>query len=103
MAPLRMRYFKVLSEGTFRRRLEWSGQPTHPLVSKLAVAVVGGPLDWEGHCAENEGPLDTDLVHDGTTQETDWYNSPLVHWKSLLKAEIHTDRKHGICDCGADI
>ena len=72
MAPLRMRYFKILSEGTFRRWPKRSGHATHPLVSKLAVAVVCGSLDGEGHCAENEGPLDTDFVHDGTTQETDW-------------------------------
>jgi hypothetical protein len=75
IAPLRMRYCKDTVRSYLGKRSElpdmlWQGFTTHPLISKLAVAIVRRPLDGEGHRAENEGPLDTDFVHDRSTQET---------------------------------
>lgn len=42
---------------------------THPLVSKLAVAVVCGSFDGEGHGADYQGPFYSKLVYDGTAHE----------------------------------
>lgn len=47
----------------------WS---TNPLVSELAVAVVCGALNGEGHRANHQSPFDSDLVHDRTSHEAGW-------------------------------
>ena len=49
---------------------------THPLVSKLAVAVVRRPLNGEGHGADDQSPLNTELVHNGAAEEANWDTSP---------------------------
>ena len=84
IAPLRIRYYSWLSDvlrirgnlGCLLRRAS-----THPLVSKLAIAVICGPLDRPGHRSNNQSPLNTQLVHDGSAQEASWK----AHHISILK------------------
>jgi hypothetical protein len=72
MAPLRIRYCgerksaRRVCNGTVSELTV-----THPLVSKLAIAVVRGSLNREGHGADHESPLDADFIDNRTAHEAD--------------------------------
>jgi len=64
MAPLRMRYY--IYGQPFVLNKVWI---LYPLVTELAIAVICGTLNWEGHRANHQSPLDSDLVHDRASHE----------------------------------
>lgn len=51
---------------------------SHPLVSKLAVAVVRRAADGKRDRSQNESPPDSELVDNGTAKET-YYSACSQH------------------------
>lgn len=58
--------------GTVSYQVSHAWCKTNPLVSELAIAVVCGTLNREGHRADHQSPFDSDLVYDRTSHEAGW-------------------------------
>ena len=97
IAPLRMRYYRkwrfvrhyilFKKTGQVAECSRWvcsRNAMTHPLISKLAVAVVCRPLDGERHGADDQGPLDTDLINYRTAQEANLIGHPPISTLTVI-------------------
>jgi hypothetical protein len=59
----------------------------YPLVSKFAITIICGSLNREGQGAEDQGPFNTDFIHQRTTHQANCVIDSVVSIRKKMAME----------------